>query len=365
MASFTRRRISTFNLSFLDIMFCGFGAVVLLVLILNSHTQSRRSEHVADRSAELRQAEMEQRLMGAHIERQQTEIGRLERSLAALEQTRTAFLNELEEIDNKTIPLSRNQSAQERIAALQEELLRLEQELQAVASQKAAEREAGRQVRAFVGTGNRQYLTGLRLDGQRVLILVDSSASMLDRRIVDVVRRKVRDEKSRRTAPKWLKAVATVEWLVANLPQTSSIQIHHFSTSVVPLAAGETPGWLPVTRFDQVDSLIETLKMVAPLGGTNLEAPFLKARSLTPPPDNIVLITDGLPTLGKRGARSTTITGQARVKLYREAIKSLPAKVPVNTILFPIEGDPMAASLFWELAVTSGGSFLTPTRDWP
>jgi hypothetical protein len=53
------------------------------------------------------------------------------------------------------------------------------------------------------------------------------------------------------------------------------------------------------------------------------------------------------------------------VKLYREAIKSLPAKVPVNTILFPIEGDPMAASLFWELAVTSGGSFLTPTRDWP
>ena len=34
MASFSRRRISSFNLSFLDIMACGFGAVTLLFLIL-------------------------------------------------------------------------------------------------------------------------------------------------------------------------------------------------------------------------------------------------------------------------------------------------------------------------------------------
>ncbi|MCU7940786.1 MAG: hypothetical protein KZQ74_03055 [gamma proteobacterium symbiont of Bathyaustriella thionipta] len=32
--------VNFFNLSFLDIMFCGFGAVVLLVLIINSHIVS-------------------------------------------------------------------------------------------------------------------------------------------------------------------------------------------------------------------------------------------------------------------------------------------------------------------------------------
>ena len=365
MASISRRRISSFNLSFLDIMFCGFGAVVLLVLIINANTLSRRSDLVADMSAEVQQKETERRLMSGHIERQQAELRKLERTIATLEQTRTAFENELGEVRDKTISALDRESARQRIAALQEELLRLEQELQAVARQKSAEREAGRQVRAFVGAGNRQYLTGLRLDGQRVLILVDSSASMLDRKVVDVVRRKVLDEQSRRAAPKWRRAVATVEWLVANLPPTSSIQIHHFSTSVTPLATNDAAGWLPVTQFEQIDTLISTLKTVAPLGGTNLEAPFLKARSLIPAPDNIVLITDGLPTQGKRGARSTTIDGRARVKLFREAVKKLPAKVPVNTILFPIEGDPMAASLFWQLALTSGGSFLTPTRDWP
>lgn len=364
MASFSRRRISSFNLSFLDIMFCGFGAVVLLVLIINTHTLTRRSERLADIEEDLQQAEMEQRLMGAHLERQLADISQLESSLSALQRTRATFLEELEGVENK-IGAGQKQSAEEQIAALRDELQRLEKELQVVTQQKEAQRQAGRQVRAFVGSGNRQYLTGLRLDGQRVLILVDSSASMLDRRIVDVVRRKVLDENSRRAAPKWQKAISTVEWLVANLPQTSSIQIHHFNTSVVPLTEGDAPGWTAVTRFDEIDTMISELKKLAPLGGTNLEAPFLRARSLSPQPDNIVLITDGLPTQGKGGARSNTIDGAGRVKLFQRAVKNLPAKIPVNTILFPMEGDPLAASLFWQLAVDSGGSFFTPTRDWP
>ena len=365
MASFSRRRISSFNLSFLDIMFCGFGAVVLLVLIINTHTLTRRGDRLADIEAEMRQAEMEQRLMGAHLDRQQSEISQLESSISALQRTRSAFLEELETVENRSISANQRQSAEVQIAALKDELKRLENELQEVSQQKAAERKAGRQMRAFVGSGNRQYLTGLRLDGQRVLILIDSSASMLDNSIVDVVRRKVLDEKSRRAAPKWQKAVSTVEWLVANLPQTSSIQIHHFNTSVTPFTGIDGAGWTSVTQFEEIDSMISKLKMVAPLGGTNLEAPFLRARALTPQPDNIVLITDGLPTQGKGGARSTTIDGAGRLRLFKRALKNLPAKIPVNTILFPMEGDPLAASLFWQLALDSGGSFFTPTRDWP
>jgi len=30
-----------------------------------------------------------------------------------------------------------------------------------------------------------------------------------------------------------------------------------------------------------------------------------------------------------------------------------------------MEGDPLAASEFWQLAQVSGGSFMSPARDWP
>ena len=39
--------------------------------------------------------------------------------------------------------------------------------------------------------------------------------------------------------------------------------------------------------------------------------------------------------------------------------------MPVNVILFPMEGDPMASPAFWKLAMASRGSFMTPSSAWP
>ena len=50
---------------------------------------------------------------------------------------------------------------------------------------------------------------------------------------------------------------------------------------------------------------------------------------------------------------------------HRQAVKQLPRNVPINIILAPMEGDPMAASGFWQLAQVSRGSFLAPSKDWP
>lgn len=364
MARSPRRMISTFSLSFLDIMFCGFGAVVLLVLIINTHTLSRRGNRVSEVETELNQAAMEQRIRRAQVERQRSEVHNLQMTSSRLEDGRQSMMARLSAAEARTAAAAAG-SVDDEIDRLKNQLNTLESDVNELIKQQSAERERGRQVRAIVGPGNRQYLTGLKLDGERVLILVDSSASMLDTRIVEVVRRKVLNERSRRSAPKWQKVVATVEWLVANLPPTSAVRIHHFNTSVTQVSTGETEPWVPVTSFGQIDEVIEELKMVAPLGGTNLETPLLEARSLTPRPDNIILITDGLPTQGKRGARSNTIDGKGRVKLFRQAVRNLPPNIPVNTILFPMEGDPLAASLYWKLALESGGSFFTPTRDWP
>jgi hypothetical protein len=53
------------------------------------------------------------------------------------------------------------------------------------------------------------------------------------------------------------------------------------------------------------------------------------------------------------------------VRHFQQSLKRLPAGIPVNVILFPMEGDPLAASAFWKLAMATRGSFLSPSRDWP
>jgi hypothetical protein len=39
--------------------------------------------------------------------------------------------------------------------------------------------------------------------------------------------------------------------------------------------------------------------------------------------------------------------------------------VPVNVILLPMEGDPLAPGAYWMLARRTNGAFLSPARDWP
>jgi hypothetical protein len=87
---------------------------------------------------------------------------------------------------------------------------------------------------------------------------------------------------------------------------------------------------------------------------------------MDPLPDNVYLLTDGLPTQGKKPPlKPEMVKSEGRIKLFSQAAKELPAKVPVNVLLFPMDGDPAAAGLFWQLALATRGSFLTPSRDWP
>ena len=85
---------------------------------------------------------------------------------------------------------------------------------------------------------------------------------------------------------------------------------------------------------------------------------------MNPRPDNIYLITDGLPTQGS-GAAGAKASGRDRLKYFNQALNSLPDGIPVNVILAPMEGDPMAASAFWQLAMATRRAFLAPASDWP
>jgi hypothetical protein len=112
---------------------------------------------------------------------------------------------------------------------------------------------------------------------------------------------------------------------------------------------------------------LQSLRATAPTGGSSLQNAFAVIRTLQPAPDNVILITDGLPTQGdKPPLLRTLVTMEQREDLMQDAVKSLPGSPPpVSVVLLPMEGDPAAPIYFWRLARSTGGGFLSPAKDWP
>jgi hypothetical protein len=361
-----RTTLASFNLSFLDIMFCGFGAVVLLVLIINANTLSSRRQVHTDLRAEVVRLEMEVKAGQDHLVQLKNSLEEQDRGIIATNGRSSEVLAQITRIKKELADLkSKTVASREHINALKSDLKTLDRENKRLGSAAQAKQDRSTRVRRFEGEGNRQYLTGLKLGGKRVLLLVDSSASMLDRTIVNVIRRRNMDDETRRRSPKWQRAVKTTEWLLANLPPESSLQVFDFNTRPASLSSTNPGTWIQATDSKAVNDMVKNLHRRIPSGATSLENVFALVRGLRPRPDNILLITDGLPTQGAKPAGKKAVSGKQRLKYFEKAVKILPPRIPVNTILFPMEGDPMAAVMFWKLAVDSGGSFLTPTRDWP
>ena len=361
-----RRPVSAFSLSFLDIMFCGFGAVVLLVLILNHDTVKARSERFADLRSEVVKLEQEV-LVGE--DRQVTLRNSLEAADTELQATQGATERVIEDIRELKIEIARmakeTQANRAHVNQLTSDLKSLDRKKKRLGLQAPEAGEQGARVHRVTGDGDRQYLTGLKVGGKRILILVDASASMLDETIVNVVRRRNMDPAQKRTAPKWKRTLATAEWLVSNLPASASFQLYVFNTRARPVLATGKDRWLKAGSSAEVEGVLNALRKQVPEDGTSLYQAFAVARKLSPAPDNILLVTDGLPTQGRNRPKRTTVSPEQRLEHFSAAVRNLPAGIPVNTLLLPMEGDAWAAAAYWKLAIDTQGSFITPARDWP
>ena len=359
-----RRKVSPFSMSFLDIMFCGFGAVVLLVLILNTDTVKARNETFADLSAEVIRVQQEV-LLGQDelvLARNSVEVAEQERVIANGEAERISETISALELQISSLQQA-TQASREHVNQLSSDLKKLDTEQQRQADRPTV--AAGDKVRTFRGEGDRQYLTGLKVGGKRVLILVDVSASMLDETVVNVVRRRNMDDSKKRNAPKWRRTLATADWLVSNLPSSSRFQLYSFNTAARAALSGTDGKWLLASSSKDVNAAVNALHQQVPSGGTSLYKALAVAKKLSPKPDNILLVTDGLPTQGRSKPTGTTVSSDERLKHFQEAARSLSSGIPVNTILLPMEGDAYAAAAFWKLAIDTRGSFMTPARDWP
>jgi hypothetical protein len=359
-----RRKLTVFSLSFIDCICCGLGAIILLFVVVNSQNSAQRQRVTEELTAETdrwEQAVLEGRRHLLEVRNSLDEI------TADLVKTEGLSRKILQPLSEKRLELAdrdqRTLAGREHVNKLKADIRSLEEDVKRLQAGAKREEELGRSLRPFPGQGDRQYLTGLKMGGQRILILVDASASMLDDTVVGVIRRRNMSSAEKLRAPKWRQAVATVDWLTANLPPASRVQIYVFNETAAPLLEGGA--WLEAGDINRLNQAVDKLRRLPPEKGTSLINAFEAAARMSPPPDNLFLLTDGLPTLGKDKPWGGRVSADKRLSLFREAVKRLPAGLPVNTILFPMEGDPMAASEFWRLAVDTRGSFMCPSRDWP
>jgi hypothetical protein len=164
---------------------------------------------------------------------------------------------------------------------------------------------------------------------------------------------------------KWRQVVASVDWLTAQIRPGTEFQIYMFNNTAQPVLKGSAGTWLKADDGSQLTEAVRVLRGTLPENGTNMRAAFAVARELEPNPDNIVLFADGLPTMDGPTAKRPTISSNQRLDLFREASRELPGNVPVNILLYPMEGDYDAPMAYWLLSFQSGGSLVSVSRDWP
>jgi hypothetical protein len=361
-----KRQTNIFSLSLLDCITCGFGALILFHMIVAARAGETFTDITDALQAEVTMREEEVLEGQDNLVEVRNSLREIERQRVITQGLSTRLLAMLREIEEELATYDQqNVASRSHINKLKADLKSLEKGAKRLSGGPPREEVPGRNIRSFVGDGDRQYLSGLKVGGKRVFVLVDASASMLADDIVNAVRRRFLAPEIRMRADKWQQAVKAVDWLAAQLPPQSKFQIYVFDTKARPVLEGTDGVWLEVSDHAKLDKAIAVLRQTAPIGGTSLYHAFAAAKSMTPPPDNIVLLTDGLPTQGERAPRRKTISSKDRLKLLERSLDALPRRAPVNVILYPMEGDPMASPAFWKVAMATRGSMMTPSSDWP
>jgi len=348
-----RRSFEVFSLSFLDCICCGFGAMLLLfVLTIGRNADARASivstiEETINRLEEqIRQEDATTKSLRDSIRERETRIA----DARADEQTRRKDITELQ--DQLALILQEK-------AAQKEELERL------LAQKKDIPKVEEPPPVPIPNVQRRQYLTGFNFEGKSMLFIVEISGGMLGYSVDEAIAYFGKTDEEKRASPKWRQVVKSVQWVIANLGADQAYQILVFNNEVRPLVPDSENEWFDATDRRQNAEVLRLLGEITPGGGANLERAFLTAREKFPLTETIVLLTDSLPTLSDSYPVSGAADDRDRERMFRAALREVPRKTPVNTILYPMSGDPAAAFLFWQLADSSGGSLISPARGWP
>tara|TARA_Y200000002_G_C22687817_1_gene666721 strand:- start:1043 stop:2077 length:1035 start_codon:yes stop_codon:yes gene_type:complete len=236
----------------------------------------------------------------------------------------------------------------------------------------------------------KSYISGCNVEGKRIILLLDSSKSMLHKELVEIFRLSVQTDKVKQNTEKWTKGKDIFRWLFNNLPDNSQVFLASFNEDLNLYQNDRT--WIDSKNTVEIEKRILYLTSNVPDNGTNLQQAVKKLPLKDA--DNIYLITDGLPTLAiqpntlRENIQSRSVTSSLSLKeeriqrclnkslvdldcrlnffnAFKETFQSEFRNTKLNTILLPMKGDPEATYEFSLLSKQSGGCFLTSSKDWP
>jgi hypothetical protein len=347
-----RREVEVFSLSFLDCICCGFGAVLLVFILTISQKANFDKTDIEDLRKRAQAVERE-------IIVSQAELDRLARilSMAQIELTDITAKNSRDELrlteQQKQLLLMLQQTG-----AMKDALAALLGEKKSLPTEEVAPLPVP-------NIDRRQYLTGVKLNGEFVVFVVRSSGSMLDETIDAAASRLDDSDDKKREAPKWQRTVHALQWMIASLAPDTRFQVLFFNDDVTPVLPDRADEWFSTRDKKTINEIVKQIDAVVPKGGANLEKAFTAVRFLPRLPDSIVLFTDGLPTKSDSLPIEGEISQDDRIRFFKIATKQLPPRIPVSTIMFPMSGDPAGPALFWELANATRGALVSPAKSWP
>ncbi len=346
MSRKNRSPVELFGLSFLDCICCGFGAVILIFVITTGRGKKTNEDFINTSSAKIKS--LEQLLLQVENESEQVE--------AALENAKLIKEDSIESMNSyhalkasisKKEYALRNLKAETRSIALASQI-----QLKSVNKQKPM-----KQVQP-------QYLTDFSLEGKRILLLVEASGSMLGRSVNEAMVTLKKSKEERINSPKWKRVKTAVQTLLAYLPEDAKYQVCLFNSSTHLLyKSNRNIPWLDVSDPNARANILTALNEFVPSDGANHELAFLYADELDA--DNVVLLTDGLPTLAYSMQVGGAINEFQRINMMNAAMNVFPQNASINILLFPMKGDPGAAPYYWRFSYIQNGALITPSRNWP
>jgi len=340
-------------------MSCGLGAIVLVFILVKPDVTATVLHENSRLQAELENVRNQENKLLDDIEKTRAQAARE----SAANQSVSA---EVEQLKNE---LSRNKNY------LEQQESRVSEVKKSITDRPI--KKSG-DVISDENRGEEEYLLGLSVEGDRIAFLIDTSASMTDEHLIDIIKRKSGADPVRQSGPKWLRTKRVVRWLLSRLPKSSQVSVVSYNDRAEYLGGAN---WHQASNQAGLKKILQELDAIVPSGPTNLHKGLLKVKSLKPRITNLYVITDGLPTTGQSRyaglnpfsscysllGRSNTISGACRAKLFRQTIVDTSSgfQPRVNVILLPLEGDPEASPNYWEWTAATGGLLISPAGDWP
>ncbi|MDP4643381.1 MAG: VWA domain-containing protein [Opitutales bacterium] len=332
-----RREAQSSALSFMDCICCGFGAVLLL-FILTAKKQITMSDVEASQSAEALIT------LQVAIEEAEAKQKALDKDISALDP----------QPDTNATSVAQLAAEQERLAKA------IEEQAEALASLKTETTPTEQPAALDRPSADQSYLSGLQLRAPRAVILLENSGSMLGENAKSAIA--VIQAGTGQKSEKWIRAKAAVRAVLAAIPKGTLVAIYQMNETATPLSGNQSAPYIDPYNNAALLSFLERLDKLEAKGGANLSNALQQIGQLKERPSSLLLIGDGLPTAP---APSNSLLSEAdRVRLFNNAMATRP-NYPFNAILFPFEGDPSAAGLFWQLSGRTNGITLIPDNDWP